>query len=183
MFYVISGAAGSGKTTLLPFLRQARPEVAWQDFDERWTGGGRVERQELTQRWIETALEHGRAFGLLGQCPLGEVLAAPDAPRLEGIRHLLVDLSDVERIRRLMTRGDDQVTQETLNWAAWLRVHQVMPDWRPNVLMSGGWPAMRWERWHGREADYWPGLTLNVSGLTPAESAERVLAWLDDLAD
>lgn len=183
MFYVIGGASGSGKTTLLPLLREKRPDIAWHDFDERWVGGGKHERQQLTQVWMEAALEHGTPFGLLGQCPLGEVLAVPDAPRLGGVRHLLLDLDDVERVRRLRGRGDGQATQDTLNWAAWLRVHQVLPDWRPDVLTDGGWPEMRWERWLGRENIEWPGRTLNATGLTPPECAKRVLCWLETEGD
>lgn len=178
MFYVIGGASGSGKTTLLALLRQARPDIRWHDFDERWIGGGKQERQQLTQVWMKAALEHRAPFGLLGQCPLGEVLAAPDAPRLGGVRHLLLDLDDIERVRRLRGRGDGQATQDTLNWAAWLRVHQVLPDWRPDVLKEESWPEMRWERWLGREAPDWPGQTLNATGLTPLECTERVLDWL-----
>ena len=179
MLYVIGGASGAGKTTLLPLLKRSRPDVQWHDFDERWTGGGKRERQELTQGWVQSALEHGRGFGLLGQCPLGELLAVPGAPLLAGLRHLLLDVGDVERVRRLRRRGDGQDTQETLNWAAWLRVHQTLPDWRPDVLTEGGWEEMRWERWRGHPRPDWPGSTLDASGLTPDQTASRVLAWMD----
>ncbi|WP_293911396.1 hypothetical protein [Deinococcus sp.] len=161
MFYVLSGAGASGKSTLLPLLRKSRPDVRWHDFDELWTGGGKVERQQLTERWVGRALEHGGPFGLLCQCPLGEILCAPSAERLTGIRHLLLDLGDVERVIRLRIR-DGEATQDMLNWAAWLRVHQALPDW------------------HGQDPATlsWPGQTLDLSGLSPEGSAEAVLACL-----
>ena len=183
MLIVLGGASGSGKTTLLPLLRQTRPSVGWHDFDERWSGGGRLERQRLTEGWIQTALEHSGDFGLLGQCPLGEVLAAPSAAHLPGVRHLLLDVGDVERIRRLRARGDGLASQDMLNWAAWMRAHQAYPDWRPDVLTEGGWTGMRWERWIGRHVVTWPGATLDTTSLSPHEAARHVQAWLSSPHD
>lgn len=178
MFYVISGAPGSGKSTVLPRLRRLRPDVAWHSFDERWTGDGKAERQHQTEGWIRTALETGGHFGLLGPCPLGELLAAPSAPALPGLRHLLLDVDDVERIRRLRGRGGAEATQDTLNWAAWLRAHQAYPDWQPDVLTEDGWPDMRWDRWLGQSAAPWPGSTLNATGLSPQETALQIVSML-----
>ncbi|MBZ9749609.1 hypothetical protein K7W42_01900 [Deinococcus sp. HMF7604] len=79
--------------------------------------GGKRGRQALTESWLQTAVQSGRPFGLLGPCPLSEILAAPSAACSE-IRHLLLDVADTERVRRLRARGDGQATQETLNWAA-----------------------------------------------------------------
>ncbi|MGI8747434.1 MAG: hypothetical protein ACR2J4_03645, partial [Deinococcus sp.] len=124
MLYVIGGASGSGKTTLLPFLRWSRPDISWHDFDERHGRGGKHGRQQVAETWIQTALETTGDFGLLGQCPLGEILAAPSASGLRGLQHLLLDVSDIERVRRLRRRGDSLDTQDMLNWAAWMRVHE-----------------------------------------------------------
>ncbi|CAM3855211.1 hypothetical protein [Deinococcus frigens] len=93
------------------------------------------------------------------------------------MRHLL-DVDDVERIRRLRGRGEGQVTQDTLNWAAWLRAHQAYPDWQPDVLTGDGWPEMRWERWLGRETVQWPGRILNATALTPQETALQIVTML-----
>ncbi|PYE53796.1 hypothetical protein [Deinococcus yavapaiensis] len=177
MLFVLGGASGSGKSTLLPLLRAAHPSVRWHDFDERWQGGGKAERQRLLEGWIETALEHAGDFGLLGPCPLGEVLAAPSSARLSDVRHLLLDVGDVERIRRLRARGDGLASQDMLNWAAWLRAHEVYPDWRPDVLIEDGWSEMRWERWHERPDVAWPGSTFDATSLTPGQTASRVVAW------
>lgn len=181
MLYVLGGASGAGKTTLVPHLNRLRPTVRWHDFDSRWRwhGGTHRERQQLTQEWIEAALGHDGDFGLAGACPLGELLAAPSFSQLPGLRHLLLDIGDVERIGRLRRRGDGCDTQEILNWAAWLRVHEVMPDWRPDVLMQGGWEEMRWDRWVGRPEVPWPGQALDVSGLSPEAAARRVLDTFD----
>ncbi len=178
MFFVLGGASGSGKSTLLPLLRHAHPDVRWHDFDERWSGGGTAERQRLLQHWMETALAHKGHFGLLGQCPLGEVLAAPAAVDLPGVRHLLLDVGDVERIRRLRARGDGAESQDMLSWAAWLRAHQAYPEWRPDVLTDGGWEGMRWERWIGQAEPFWPGETLDSTALTLERTAQHVGAWL-----
>ncbi|UQN10602.1 hypothetical protein [Deinococcus sp. QL22] len=182
MLFVISGASGSGKSTLLPLLRAVCPTVQWHDFDERWKGGGTAERQQLLEQWVQTALHTEGDFGLLGQCPLGEVLAAPSTPRLRGVRHLLLDVGDVERIRRLHTRGDGLATQDMLNWAAWMRAHEAYPDWRPDVLMEGGWDDMRWERWHDHPDVFWSGTTFDVTELTPEQTAQRILSWTTDPA-
>ncbi|WP_156952899.1 hypothetical protein [Deinococcus frigens] len=45
MFYVIGGASGARKSTVLPLLRRFRPDVRWHNFDERWTGSGKAQRQ------------------------------------------------------------------------------------------------------------------------------------------
>lgn len=182
MLFVISGASGSGKSTLLPLLRDLCSTAQWHDFDERWQGGGKAERQRLLEHWVQTALQAKGDFGLLGPCPLGEVLAAPSALQLPGVRHLLLDLGDVERIGRLRARGDGLASQDMLNWAAWMRAHQVYPDWHPDVLIEGGWDGMCWERWHQRPGVCWPGATLDVSGLTPEQTAQRVLTWVTDSA-
>lgn len=182
MLFVISGASGSGKSTLLPVLRAACPTVQWHDFDERWQGGGKAERQQLLEKWVQTALQAEGDFGLLGQCPLGEVLAAPSTPRLPGIRHLLLDIGDVERVRRLRARGDGLATQDMLNWAAWMRAHEAYSDWHPDVLMKDGWDEMRWERWHGHPDVSWSGVTFDVTGLAPDQTSERILTWVAEAA-
>lgn len=178
MFYVIGGASGAGKSALLPRLRQLRPDVNWHDFAERWGGGDKAERQRQTEYWLRAALETDGHFGLLGPCPLGEILAAPSAPALPGLRHLLLDVDDVERVRRLRQRGSPDATQDTLNWAAWLRAHQAFADWQPDVLTGGGWPEMRWERWLGQKTALWPGNTLNATGLSPQEAALQIVSML-----
>ncbi|MBZ9714594.1 hypothetical protein [Deinococcus multiflagellatus] len=178
MLIVLAGASGSGKSTLLPWLKAVRPDIRWHDFDERWVGGGKRERQQLTEGWIQTALHSPRPLGLLGPCPRGEVLAAPGAQHLSAVHHLLLDVADPERVRRLRARGDGHATQDMLNWAAWLRVHQVLADWEPQVLTDDAWEEMRWPQWQAAPQATWPGQTLDTTGLTPEQTAQRVQVWL-----
>ncbi len=117
------------------------------------------------------------ARGELSGCSDREVLAAPSMPAAALVRHALLDVGDVERISRLRTRGDGQDTQDVLNWSAWLRLHHD-PLWRPDVIMQGGWPDMQWDRWLNGDRSEWPARTLDVSGLSPARSAEWIRRWL-----
>lgn len=88
---------------------------------------------------------------------------------LSAIHLLLLDVTDPERVRRLRARGDEHATQDMLNWAAWLRVYQVLAAWAPHVLTDGAWEEMRWPRWQA----------LDTTGLTPEQTAQRVQVWLN----
>lgn len=119
---------------------------------------------------------------LCAQSPLGELLAAPSAPQLGGLRALLLDVRDVERVSRLRRRGTpEHATQDMLNWAAWQRLHASDPGWRPDVLTEDGWSEMNWTRW----ADWtqsdprWQVETLDTTGQTVQDTAGRLLRWMD----
>jgi hypothetical protein len=59
---------------------------------------------------------------LAGQTPIGEILAAPSATRLDAISACLLDCTDHARIARLRARGPEWLTQvggdlqAYLNW-------------------------------------------------------------------
>jgi hypothetical protein len=106
----LTGSSCSGKTTLALAVAGKLEHAAVHDFDEvgvperadhRW-------RQRMTEFWVRRALQYqDRGIDLLltGQSPLGEVLAAPSAPRLDAIAICLVDVADEVRRERLDARG------------------------------------------------------------------------------
>jgi hypothetical protein len=57
-------------------------------------------RVRMTEQWVRKAIElqgEDRHLLLTGQTPLGELLAVPSAPQLDGIAVCLVDVADAER--------------------------------------------------------------------------------------
>ncbi|MFI8086651.1 hypothetical protein ACIF6L_38435 [Kitasatospora sp. NPDC086009] len=83
--------------------------IVVHDFEELGVpdGADRIWRNRTTEMWVCRALEYQRRgldLVLTGQSPLGEVLAVPSAPLLEGIAVCLVDVSDKIRRRRLTER-------------------------------------------------------------------------------
>lgn len=150
MLFKLTGSSCSGKTTLAFAVAERLQGVVVHDFDEvgvpadadvRW-------RHRATEHWVRCALEYqdrGLDLLLTGQSPLGEVLAAPSAPLLDGIALCLVDVADEVRRHRLTARDggrwDAPAVDRFLNWAAWHRGHARDPRHRPNVLTTGAWLA------------------------------------------
>ena len=64
-----------------------------------------------------------------------------------GIVVCLLDCSDFVRIERLNKRGTYGANQDMLNWAAWLRMHSVDPQWHQAVIKEACWEKMQWNRW------------------------------------
>jgi hypothetical protein len=58
-------------------------------------------------RWGLVYQAEGTDLLLAGQTPLGELLAAPSAPRLEAISACLIDCDDETRVARLQSRGPE----------------------------------------------------------------------------
>ncbi|RDI16757.1 hypothetical protein [Lentzea flaviverrucosa] len=109
MLLKLTGSSCSGKTTLARSVGDRLGRLAVHDFDEVGVpeGADRRWRQRTTEMWVRRALEHqdrGVDLLLTGQSPLGEVLAAPSAPLLDGIAVCLVDVSDEVRRSRLTAR-------------------------------------------------------------------------------
>lgn len=186
MLFLITGASGSGKTACIPHLRPLVPGVAVHDFDDMGVpaDADAVWRQRTTEAWVRRAVEHqreGHDMALTGNVILGEVVACPSAPELDGIAAALLDCHDVARVDRIRARGTwDAATQDMLNWAAWQRMHAVDPQWRPDVIRSGGVPEMRWERWADwRRGDpRWRTWVLDTTDLTLETVAERLAGWI-----
>ncbi len=185
MVLFVTGASGSGKTACMPDLARLLPGVALHDFDEVGVppDADKVWRQESTEAWLRRGIElarEGRPLVVCGGAVPGEVLACPSAPEAGPVAMCLLDCGDVARIDRLRSRGTHGCTQDTLNWAAWQRVHAVDPGWRPDVIREGAAPGMRWERWASwqRGDPRWRVEVVDTTALPLAEVAARVAAWV-----
>ena len=88
-------------------VRQAELEI--HDFDEIGVpaDADMAWRHRANEQWVQRALAAERDFVLAGQTPLGELLAAPSAARLDVISACLLDCDDTERLVRMRSRGDD----------------------------------------------------------------------------
>jgi hypothetical protein len=148
----------------------ASPDLSW--------------RQRSTEQVVRLALDlqtDGRRLLLSGD-PVapGELLAAPSADRLDAVAICLLDCRPDAQRERLRARGEPPVAiPHHLAFAEWMRGHVQDPAWRPEVVTTGGWDEMRWERWAGlRHGDArWRFETIDTSDLAVDEVAAGVLAW------
>lgn len=153
-------------------------------------------RQRSVEDWVRQALRYqaqGVDVLLTGQSPLGEILASPSAPQLNGIAACLLDVDDRERCQRLERRDpgawDRKAKQALTGWARWHRDHARDPQSRPEVITDSGWDRMRWDRWATwTSADpRWHVTVIDTSGHSVARSAEALRGWVraarQDLAD
>lgn len=193
MLFLVFGSSASGKSVALTELRARRvPRLAVHDFDEigvpadpdrRW-------RQEANETWLRRALEYqaeGTDVLLAGQTPLGELLATPSAPRLDGIAACLFDCTDETRSERLRARGPDWRARckgdvdADLSWAAWMRRHAEDPSWMPEVIAADDSPpGMRWDRWSDWQAGdpRWHVRVVDTSALSIEEVASELVDWI-----
>jgi hypothetical protein len=188
MLLLITGASGMGKSSVRTLLSPAlAPEVesvelggvvpvpAWPDL--AW-------RQRAAEKVVQRALEReaeGRHLLLAGD-PVapGEVVAAPSADRLAGIRACLLDATAERQEERLQGRGDPvALLPDHVAFAGWMRAHAEDPCHMPEVLTRGGWEEMRWERWvERRQGDLgWNVARIDTTELGIDEVAAAALAW------
>lgn len=187
MLLFLTGSSGSGKTTCLPLLQARFPDMVWYDFERDGIplGGGTAWRQQKTEYWLQQAVQdqaQGHDVGICGGCIMGEILACPSASRLEGIAVGLLECSDVVvRANRLRARPAGGLTQEILNWAAWQRMHADDPQWRQDVIRSGGADGMRWERWTDwqRGDPRWDVWVLETMHLTVEGTMDHLTRWVE----
>ncbi|HTY08514.1 MAG TPA: hypothetical protein VMF29_05065 [Candidatus Edwardsbacteria bacterium] len=153
MFFLITGAAASGKSTMAYLLKEKLPNAECHDYDEKTVATAIDRCRILEEEWIPAALlaqRTGRDFVLASHSPFGELLAAPSAIRLEGISGCLLDCHDFERVRRHRARpemADWPLTQHTLSWASWQRMHAHDPQWEQHVIVNPAQPGFEWTRW------------------------------------
>jgi hypothetical protein len=194
VLFKLTGSSCSGKTTLAYATASRLRRTVVHDFDELGVPAGADLhwRQRTTEMWVRRALEYqdrGADLLLTGQSPLGEVLAAPSAPLLDGIAVCLVDVADEVRRARLTERDpgrwDAPAVGAFLGWAAWHRQHALDPRHRPDVIIENSWPEMAWHRWtgwHPRDPR-WRTQMLDTTDQPLATSVAQVERWITTQRD
>jgi hypothetical protein len=194
VLFLLFGSSAAGKTVVLAELRGRVADLALHDFDEIGVpaGADTAWRHRANEQWVCRALEYqaeGTDLLLAGQTPLGELLAAPSASRLDAISACLLDCDDATRTARLRARGPGWFTHtgadlETyLNWAAWMREHVADPSSRAEVIHHEGTAdEMCWARWSGWQANdpRWRVRVLDTSTLRVDGVADELAAWITE---
>jgi GTPase SAR1 family protein len=181
MIHIITGSSGSGKTSCIPYLKKEFPDRVIVDFDEIGVPENATKewRQETTELWLQRYLAQKQDMCLLGQMVPGEVLACPSAIALGEIPFCLLDCRDQIRIQRLKSRGTIP-TQDMLGWAAWLRIHQVDPQWHPSVITDNSWVQADFSRWESLTV--WDSLAtstiIDTTDLSLPEVADVLAIWI-----
>jgi hypothetical protein len=195
MLLKLTGSSGAGKTTLCFAVGARLDGIAVHEFDEVGVPDPPFPpywRNRMTELWVRRALEYqSRGIDLLlsGNSPLGEVLAAPSAPLLDGIAVCLIDVADQVRRDRLAVRDRDRWDAAAMDafcgWAAWHREHAGDPRYRPDVIIDGSWPRMAWHRWTGWTAadPRWRTPVIDTTGRSLAESVDQVEQWVNEQRD
>ena len=114
---------------------------------------------------------------------MGEILACPSTPHLDGLAVCLLECSDVVvRADRLRARPAGGLTQEILNWAAWQRMHADDPQWRQDVIRGAGADVMRWERWDlwQRGDPRWAVWVVETMRLSVEETVGKLAHWVEE---
>lgn len=192
MLFLLFGSSAAGKTFALDALRGRVDDLTLHDFDEIGVppDADTAWRHHANERWVQRALEyqeHGTDLLLAGQTPVGELLAAPSASRLEAISACLLDCDDATRIARLRARGPEWFAlaggklQDYLNWAAWMRGHVADPSWQPDVIqVEATANEMRWSRWNGWQAGdpRWRARVVDTSSRSVEDVACDLAGWI-----
>ncbi len=133
MLLLVTGASGSGKSTMLAALGDRFPaeRVTCAEFDSVGVpaGADTAWRHDAIERWIQHTVGEqlqGRHMILFGQVPVGELLAAPSAVRLDGIAACLLHCSPATRCERLIARGkhEDELSDH-LAFGQWFYRHMA----------------------------------------------------------
>ncbi|MFJ3799095.1 hypothetical protein ACIPSJ_22755 [Streptomyces sp. NPDC090088] len=192
MLLKLTGSSGAGKTTLAFTVIDRLDGVVVHDFDEVGVPDPPIPphwRNRMTEVWVRRALEYedrGMDLLLSGNSPLGEVLAAPSAPSLNGIAVCLIDVADQDRRERLAARDggrwDQAATDAFCGWAAWHRGHARDPRFRPDIITDGSWPEMAWHRWTTWTAEdpRWRTHLIDTTGQSLATSVDQVERWVTE---
>ncbi|SEC41643.1 hypothetical protein SAMN05216489_00679 [Streptomyces sp. 3213] len=192
MLFKLTGSSGAGKTTLAFAAVDRLDGIVVHEFDEVGVPDPPIPphwRNRMTELWVRRALEYqARGIDVLlsGNSPLGEVLAAPSAPLLDGIAVCLIDVADEARRDRLAARDSGRWDQDAIDafcgWAAWHRGHARDPQFRPDVIIDGSWPEMAWHRWTAWTAEdpRWRTSLIDTTGQPLAKSIDHVERWVTE---
>ncbi|MGW1053478.1 hypothetical protein [Streptomyces sp. NPDC002521] len=194
MLFMLTGSSCSGKTTLAYATAGRLGKIAVHDSDELGVpeDANRHWRHRMTEQWVRRALDYqDRGIDLLlsAQSPLGELLAVPSAPLLDGIAVCLVDVAPSVRRARLVERDpgrwSTQAIDSYLRWAAWHRKHALDPSHRPDVIIEDGWPEMAWHRWTGWHSGdpRWCTQLLDTTDNSVTESVAQIEQWISEQRD
>lgn len=188
MLLSLSGASGSGKSTALRSLMAAdlSQRIECVEFDSIGVpvDADTAWRHSAVEHWVQTAVtaqSSGKHFLLCGQVPLGELLAAPSADRLDGISMLVLHCSPEVRRRRLRDRGEpEESIPHHVMFGEWFYRHTLDPTYSPEVIRVDSTTPMRWERWENwRSGDArWNARILETDALDPGQVATQVEAWV-----
>jgi hypothetical protein len=187
LLLLVVGASGSGKTAVLDPLRQELAGIAVHEFDEIGVPSNAKPswRQRANEEWLRAIIDRDagdRALLLLGQTPLGELLATPSAVQLGGIACCLMDCDDDTRRSRLDQRAGwtREKMEWHLEWAGWLRGHALDPQWRQEVIRHPyAPPELEWRRWAGwpRGDPRWRCTVIDTSALAVRAVAQELARW------
>jgi len=185
MIFFVTGASGSGKTACIEDLKKLLPEIKVFDFDDVGVpeNADKIWRQKSTESWLKKAIEYqnnNQDVCVCGGAVLGEILACPSAPKVERIAVCLLDCTDYIRIERLRKRDTHGIHQNMLNWAAFLRMHAIDPEWHQPVIKENSWNEMQWYRWHNwkRNDERWKCHIMDSSNLSIKETAKELACWI-----
>jgi energy-coupling factor transporter ATP-binding protein EcfA2 len=187
MFLLITGASGAGKSTVRELIAADLPpaveSVELHDVVEPERFPTLTWRQRSTEAAVRRALAlqaEGRHLLLAGDpVAAAELIAAPSAGELDAIAVCLLDLNRDAQTARLSARGDDpSLFVHHIAFADWMRAHARDAGHMPQVLQTGGWDQMRWDRL--RERDGWAMRVLDTSALSAPAVAREVLTWCID---
>lgn len=148
--FFIGGASGSGKTAAILDLKKLLGDaISVYDFDDIGVpaNADKKWRQESTEKWLKILLKENKDACLLGQIVLGEILACPSAKHLKMVNFYLLDVSDMERVKRLKNRNTHGADQPMLNWSAWLRMHHQDPQWAQHIIKEDAWNELDFTCW------------------------------------
>lgn len=188
MLFSLTGASGAGKSSVLAHLSEVDwdADVECVEFDSIGVpeGADTAWRHAAVETWVQRALaaqERGGHLVLCGQVPMGELLAAPSADRLDGVAVCLLHCSPDVRRSRLLARGEDPSAIVHHNrFGEWFLAHTLDPTHAPEVIRVPSSVPMRWARW----ADWSPGDSrwhaeiIENELLTPAQTARLVEEWV-----
>lgn len=182
--YFVAGASGSGKTAIMPDLKKMLGDaISVYDFDDIGVpdGADKRWRQESTEKWLQKLLKENKDACLLGQMVLGEILACPSVRQLDKVYFCLLDVSDIERIKRLKRRNTYGADQNMLNWSAWLRMHHQDPQWEQHVLKEDCWQGLDFRDWE--QLSGWDSKAIvtiiDTTKLSIYQVAESIADWIN----